>query len=160
MKNINLLHATKTIAIILFGFALTSCSSSEGGSAAAEGFSSNPVSGTIYGDSFTYSGGFATNINAAGVDKLNITLSQSSLTCNDIGTTTPLSISCPKVIGLSTINTILFFKDLTNGDFINVSSGVQVELISIGETVKGKVKGKSISEDCEINGTFEVPICL
>ena len=148
----------KTLSILFLAFALNSCSSSD--DTPAEGFSANPVSGTIYGDEFTYSGGYASNINSGGVDKLNITLSASSYNCNDIGTSTPLSISCPKVLGLSTTNTILFFKDLENGEFVNVSSGVQVEIISIGETVKGKVKGASISENCSINGTFEVPICF
>jgi preprotein translocase subunit YajC len=53
----------------------------------------------------------------------------------------------------------MYFKNLNNGDFVNVSSGIQVEIISIGTTVKGKVKGASITENCSVNGTFEVNFC-
>lgn len=151
---------TKALSILFLVIALNSCSSSDDNAPAAEGFAANPVSGTIYGNQFTYSGGYATNINSGGVDKLNITLSGSSINCSDFGISTPLSISVPKVVGLNTTNTFLFFKNLENDNFVNVSNGVQVEIISIGETVKGKVKGASISENCSINGTFEVPICL
>lgn len=153
----------KTLSILFLAFALNSCSSSDEKPAAdEEGFSAGPVSGTIYGDQFTYIGGYATRATINEVDKLSIRLSEANLDCTDFGSSNiPVSITCPAVIGVSTANNTIFFKDVsqTDGDFVTATN-VQVEITSIGATVKGKIKGKSLGDEGAINGTFEVPLCL
>lgn len=151
----------KILFIFVSTFVLNACSSSDDETTPTDesGFATTPVSGKIYDSNFTYSGGYATSSISNEVDKLFIKLSASDIDCDDSPTTTPLSFSCPKVVGLNTTNTTMYFKNLNNGDFVNVSSGIQVEIISIGTTIKGKVKGASISENCTVNGTFEVPFC-
>jgi hypothetical protein len=149
------------IFIFISTFVLNACSSSDDETTPKDesDFTTTPVSGKIYDSNFTYSGGYATSSISNGVDKLFIKLAASDIDCDDSPATTPLSFSCPKVVGLNTTNTAMFFKNLNNDSFVNISSGVQVEIISIGTTVKGKVKGESITENCTVNGTFEVPFC-
>jgi hypothetical protein len=151
----------KILLIFVSTFVLNACSSSDEKTTPKDesGFATTPVSGKIYDSNFTYAGGYATSSISNGVDKLFINLSASAIDCDDSSTTIPLRFSCPKVVGLNITNTTMYFKNLNNVDFVNVSSGIQVEIISIGTTVKGKVKGASITENCSVNGTFEVNFC-
>lgn len=142
--------------------ALSSCSSDkETNNTDDTTISSSAASGKVYNTAFTFKGGYARTINESGVNKFTIYLSSQNLNCNDSGLDAfPIRISTPVTVGLNTSNVYIVFNSLTNDDYVSVTSGVQVQIESIGATLKGRVKGSSLdAAENNINGTFEVPIC-
>ncbi len=121
-----------------------------------------PVAGTIYSQPFAISadGGYASNINSNGIDKVYIYLTSSSIGCDaPDGSEFPVTVLAPVAVGTHTANTAIFFKDPNSTDFVNVTGGITVEIISVGNTVVGRVMGGAGDLENKINGKFEVPYC-
>jgi hypothetical protein len=152
------LFRMKRIAFCLVFFITTllfSCSSTEDTDDTNSGLSNNPVSGTVYEDSFVLGGGRG----AENVEFLTIELTSQSIGCDDSSIDFPITIYAPYAVGIHTTDVSVTFEDPNTDDFVSVSSGVIVEIQSIGTTIVGRVKATSISTDNSINGKFTVPVC-
>ena len=154
------LRITTLALAALFAF---SCSSDDDNNdnPPADQLLNTPVAGTIYGDAFVISadGGYASNILSNEVEKVNIYLTAESIGCDaPDGSEFPVSILAPRAIGTHTANVSASFNDMNSTDYVSTSN-ITVEIISVGETVVGRVMGSSLSEGNTINGKFEVPYC-
>ena len=155
MKN---LRITALLISILFAF---SCSSEEEDGEDQDTLLNTPVAGTIYGEAFEISGngGKASDINANEVESVYIYLTAQDLGCDaPDGTEFPVTILAPREVGTHNTNVSASFKDPNSTDYVSTTN-ITVEIISVGETVVGKVMGGSLSEGNEINGKFAVPYC-
>jgi hypothetical protein len=126
------------------------------------GISSTVASGMVYNNNFTFAGGYSHNLNESGVDKLVIYLASQNLNCsNSSANSFPIYFSTPKTLGSHSTNIYVTFKNLTNSDYVTVTSGVEIIIDSMtSTTVIGRVKGDDSSGQNTINGKFEVPICF
>lgn len=154
----------KLSAIITFFLVLTfiSCSTDEETNTIDNGeISNNPVSGELFGSSFTMNSNKARNAIVFGIESVEIYLSAQELGCEILGTSGyPIYIVAPKAVGTHTTNVFVTFNDPDSDDFVSISSGITVEIISINESsVVGKVKAASTSTDSSINGKFESTFC-
>ena len=157
MKNLRL---TAFAITALFAF---SCSSDDADNTTPEDqFLNTPVAGTVYGEAFVISanGGRASNILSNEVEKVYIYLTAENFGCDAPDAAEfPVTLLVPRTVGVHTTNVSASFKDMNSTDFVSTSN-IKVELISIGETVVGRVMGTSVSTDNTINGKFEVPYCF
>ncbi|WP_291085750.1 hypothetical protein [Flavobacterium sp. BFFFF1] len=128
-----------------------------------ETLSNNPVTGTVFGRTFTVNpdGGKASNILSNGVEGVYIYLTATSVGCGLEPETFeyPVIIFAPRAIGTHTTNTSILFKDLESDDFVSAAGQITVEIISVGDTVVGRVLAPALFYDNHINGRFEVPYC-
>lgn len=164
MKRIKFLLCSALIA----GLTLTSCSSDDsndnnngGGNG---GNANSPVSGTLYGNSFSLGGSKANMIEMSGVESVNVYLTAENLGCETTGSMDfPIQIITPKEVGVHTIGqgVMIYFTDPNStGTNSSASSGSTVEVISVTETtITGIVRASSITTDNNIIGKFETPIC-
>ena len=87
------------------------------------------------------------------------------MTAQDLGCETldfsdfPITVTAPAAVGTYTTDVYVSFNDPDSSDFVSVSGGVKVEIISIGNRVVGKILASSISTDNTINGTFDIAVC-
>ena len=151
------------LCFALFISAFTfSCSSDEEETASSDSdtIANSPATGTIYGNNFTTGGGLASETNMFGVDSYRVELASSAVGCADI-VNSPVVVFVPKTVGTHTSNVYVTFSDTDSDDYVSISSGVKVEITSIGEHLVGKIKAQtgSSSESNTINGTFDVLIC-
>jgi hypothetical protein len=139
-----------------------SCSSDEEtGSGDSNVISNNPVSGTLFGKSFEMKSNKARNSDIFGEPSVEVYLSAENLGCGVLGTAGyPIYIVAPRSVGVHTTNIFVTFNDPDSDDFISLSNGLTIEIISINETtVVGKVKASSQSTESSINGKFESTFC-
>lgn len=140
-----------------------SCVSDEDTNIPEETISNNPVTGTVYGSTFTVNpeGGKASNILSNGIEGVYIHLTATTVGCGlePEGFEYPITIFSPRAIGTHTTNTSIFFKDLESDAFVSAAGQITVEIISVGETVVGRVLAPAFYYDNHINGRFEVPYC-
>jgi hypothetical protein len=151
-----------TIFVSLFILICISCSSDEETNIKGnDEISNNPVSGKLYGSSFTMNSSKARNAVVFGNESVEVYLSSQNLGCGILGTSGyPIYIVAPRTVGTHTSNVYVTFNDPNSSGFISISSGVTVEIISInGTTVIGKVRATSQSTVSEINGKFESTFC-
>lgn len=136
-----------------------SCSSEDSASPGNTNFSNSPVSGVIYGESFTIGGGYARPISLNGVASYYIYMDTASVECFE-SSGTPLWVILPAGVGTydSTQVSVQFRND--DGSFEGASEE-KVEITEVTETtVKGKIRAVGF-DDTEhyINGTFAVQYC-
>lgn len=143
---------------------LASCSSNkdEVVTPVDSGIATTAATGKVYNSNFTFLGGYSHNLNESGVDKLVIYLASQNLNCsNSSANSFPIYFATPKTLGSHTSNTYITFKNLSNGNNVSVTSGVEIIIDSMtSTTVIGRVKGNDLSGQNSINGRFEVPICF
>lgn len=148
-------------ALFISAFTI-SCSSDEEDTTNSDSgaISNSPATGSVYGNNFTTGGGLASETNMFGVDSYRIELASSTVGCADI-VDSPVVVFVPKTIGTHTSNVYVTFSDTDSDDYVSVSSGIKVEITSIGEHLVGKVKAQTgtSSESSTINGKFDVLIC-
>ena len=157
----------KKVVKVFFIFtflSIVSCSSNKGEviTPTDSGIASTQATGKVYNNNFTFLGGYSHNLNESGVAKLVIYLASQNLNCsNSSADSFPIYIATPKTLGSHTTNTYITFKNLTNSDYVTVTSGVEIIIDSMTSTsVIGRVKGNDLSGQNTINGRFEVPICF
>lgn len=123
---------------------------------------STPATGKVYNNNFTFSGGYAHNLNESGIDKLVIYLSAQNLNCsNSSANAFPIYISTPKTIGVHKTNCFIVFKKLSSSDYVSITNDIEIIIDSMtSTTVIGRVKGNDLSGENSILGKFEVPICF
>lgn len=150
----------KIALLIAMFFAVVSCSSDDS-SDSNGGITDNPVSGTLYGNDFTLGGGKAYFEEIFGEESVEIWLTADDLGCETLGFTDfPISIIAPRTEGTHTTGVYVTFTDPDSSDFISVSSGNTIEIISLTDTeIVGKIKASSTSTDNAIEGRFEISIC-
>lgn len=156
MKNLS------RIVLSLFMLTVMSCSSDEdSGSGDTKAISNNPVSGKLFGKTFQMNSNKARNANIFGEESVEVYLSAENLGCGVLGTSGyPIYIVAPRKVGVHTTNVFLTFNDPNSDDFISLSNGLTIEIISISETsVVGKVKAASQSTESSIEGKFESTFC-
>lgn len=143
---------------------IASCSSNkdEAVTPTDSGIATTAATGKVYNSNFTFLGGYSHNLNESGVDKLVIYLASQNLNClNSSSNSFPIYFAAPKTLGSHTTNTYITFENLTNSDYVTVTSGVEIIIDSMtSTTVIGRVKGTDSSGQNTINGRFEVPICF
>lgn len=148
-------------ALFISAFTI-SCSSDEEDTTNSDSgaISNSPATGSVYGNNFTTGGGLASETNMFGVDSYRIELSSTTVECSDI-VNSPVVVYAPKTMGTHTTDVFVTFNDSDSDDFVSLSSGVTVEIISVGEHLVGKVKAQTgtSSESSTINGKFDVIIC-
>lgn len=151
-----------TVVLSLFMLSILSCSSDEeSDNNTGTEISNNPVSGKLFGKSFQMNSNKARSADIFGNPSVEIYLTAQNLGCEVLGTAGyPVYIVAPRVVGIHTNNVFVTFNDPDSDDFISLSSGITVEIISLDETsVVGKVKAASTSTDSSINGKFESTFC-
>lgn len=127
-----------------------------------EGISNEQLSGRLYGVDYTANGGRADLDVVFEEDVVVIQLSDESLGCEtgQFSGDFPISITAPRAVGTydSAIN--VFFGDPNSDDFISVSGGIDMEIITLTETtVVFKIKVASSSTENNLEGRHEVTIC-
>lgn len=147
--------------LLLLCSLLFSCSDSSDDKVNEDGISSNSLSGKLYGTNFTIGGGKGSLANVFGVDSFELYFTSQNLGCEALGFSDfHITLIAPRQIGVFTNDVYLTFNDPNSSDFISLSSGITVEILSITDNlVIGKVKGASSSTDNFIEGKFEIPIC-
>jgi len=159
---INNKFAVKNLSFLFLLFTLLlSCSDSSDDKVKEDGISNNPLSGELYDSNFTIGGGKGALANVFGVDSFELYFTSQNLGCETLGFSDfPITLITPRQIGVFTNDVYLTFNDPNSSDFISLSSGITVEILSITDNlVIGKVKGASSSTDNFIEGKFEIPIC-
>ena len=150
-------------ALLLFLSVFTfSCSSSDDDNDGNEPttISDNPVSGQLYGEAFTMDGGKAVLREVFDVQSVEIHLTAEDLGCETLGFSDfPITITAPAAVGVHTTDVYASFEDPNSSDYISLSGGITIEIISLGNTVVGKVLAASTSTESNINGKFDVEIC-
>lgn len=150
------------IFVSLFILTALSCSSDEETDTIDnDEISNSPVSGELFGSSFTMNSSKAQNATIFGEESVEIHLSAQDLGCDVPGTAGyPIYLVAPRTVGVHTTNVYVTFNDPDSDDFISLSSGFTVEIMSIDEThVVGKVKVASQSTESSINGKFDSTFC-
>ena len=126
--------------------------------------SNNPASGKLYGNNFTVNaaGGKAQNITANDIEGVYIYLTNNTVGCGETpdGFEWPIWIFTPRAVGTYTFqdHADITFKD-PDADSFEGAFNVKVEIISVGETVVGRVVAGYPGDQNYINGKFEVPYC-
>ncbi|MCA6422832.1 MAG: hypothetical protein IM568_08460 [Flavobacterium sp.] len=152
----------KKISIfILLAFLSFSCSDDSDENSNDGAITNNPVSGELYGTPFTIGGGKGVFDEVFGVDSVELYLTTEDLGCETLGFSDfPITIIAPRIVGVHTTDVYATFNDPDSSDFISLSGGITVEIISItDDLVVGKVRAVSTSTDNSIEGKFELPIC-
>lgn len=123
--------------------------------------SNSPVSGKLYGSDFTIGGGKGIFDDVFGVESVELYLTAEDLGCETLGFSDfPIIVIAPSEVGTHTTNVFVTFNDPNSSDFISLSGGLTVEIISItDDLVVGKVKAASSSTENAIEGKFEIPMC-
>lgn len=152
----------KKISIfILLAFLSFSCSDDSDENSNDGAISNNPVSGELYGNAFTIGGGKGIFDEVFGVESVELYLTSEDLGCETLGFSDfPITVTAPREVGVHTTDVYATFNDPDSSDFISLSGGITVEIISItDDLVVGKVRAASTSTDNSIEGKFELPIC-
>jgi len=154
----------KLILSFITLFSLLACSTDDEnpGGASDSGISNSPLSGKLYGTNFIADGGRADLNVVFGEDAVEIRIGSEGLACEtgQFSGQFPIRITVPRAEGYHNSNVYVTFNDPNSDNFISVSGGIEIEIITLTETlVDFKIKATSTSTDNNINGRHQVTIC-
>ncbi|MDT0294838.1 hypothetical protein ACFQ3R_00450 [Mesonia ostreae] len=146
--------------------ALLSCSSDDsnddGNGNGNDGISNDPLSGILYGEEFIVDGARADLREVFGENMLVIQLSNEGFGCEkgEFSGAFPISITAPNAEGYYESGIYTSFNDPNSDDFLSVSSGFDLEVISLtADAVEFKIKVESGTTNNNINGKYTATIC-
>lgn len=154
----------KIILSVCVSLALFACSNDDetGSKDDSSGISNDPLSGMLYGETFDATGGRADYQNVFGEDMVVIQLSSEGLGCEtgEFSGYFPINITVPQAEGTYNQGVYVSFNDPNSSDFISVSSGMDVEILSLtADTVEFKIKVSSTTTANNLEGKYQVAIC-
>lgn len=154
----------KLFFTFFISIALLSCSSDDGNDDGNgnDGISNEPLSGMLYGEEFVVDGGRADFQEVFGEDMIVIQLSNEGFGCEtgEFSGDFPISITAPNEEGFYESGIYVSFNDPDSDDFISVSSGFELEIISLtADAVEFKIKVESGTTNNNLNGKYTATIC-
>lgn len=154
-----------TMCLLLAASVFVSCSDDDSDTSNNnnnDGWSGNPISGELYGNSFEMKGAKASFISFFDVQSVEIEISSQMLNCTagSSDENFPIKIVAPREIGTFTNNVYVSYNDPNSTDYVSVSSGNTIEITALTPSfVRGRIRSASATTENAINGTFDVTVC-
>lgn len=124
-----------------------------------EELSNAPLSGEVYGESFSAEGGTADFITLNGQDVISVSLYSQDVAC-DNSESSWIRLDIPREVGMHEANVTGLIKDPNSNDFQSLTN-IKVELVSFDDnTVEAKALINRPSINSFVNGAFEIQVCF